>query len=85
MKHLADRAKAPPASDADLWLPVALEADPRDVAVTLQRIGYHGRVWVATDGMWLLQQRFAGNVKRAVPFEVALNAAGAISGAKYGD
>ena len=85
LKHLAAMAKVPHHAGSEAVLPIAIETDPHEVAVTLQRIGYHGRVWVATDGMWLLQRRFAGNTKRAVPFEVELNAAGNVSGAKYGD
>src|SRR5690348_2803175 len=81
LKHLAELGKAKGARDP---LPIALEDDPRVVAPTLQRVGYHGPVWVATDGMSLLQRRYAGNDKRAVPFEVRLDAKGRILGAKYG-
>jgi hypothetical protein len=70
---------------AGLVLLVALEEDPKTVAATLGRVGYHGPVWVATDGMSLLQRRFAGNDRRAVPFAVTLDAAGLISKARYGD
>ena len=85
LKHLANLAKARGASTSQEPLPVALEDDPRVVARTLQRVGYHGPVWVATDGMSLLQRRYAGNDKRAVPFEVRLDAKGRILGATYGE
>lgn len=85
LKHLATLAKTGNASAVKGFLPVALESDPKVVAAALQRVGYHGRTWVATDGMWLLQRRFAGNDKRAVPFQVRLSAAGHISGATYGE
>jgi len=81
LTHLAELAKA---KGAGKPLPVALEDDPRVVARTLQRVGYNGPVWVATDGMALLQRRYAGNDKRAVPFEDRLDAKGRIIGAKYG-
>lgn len=82
LRHMAALAKAATAREP---LPVALEDDPRVVARALQRVGYHGPVWVATDGMSLLQRRYAGNDKRAVPFEVRLDAEGRILGAKYGE
>lgn len=85
LKHLARFAKAGNPSAPKGFLPIALESDPRVVAKTLQRIGYHGPMWIATDGMSLLQRRFAGNDKRAVPFEVRLGPRGRIVGARYGE
>ncbi|NUO72664.1 MAG: redoxin domain-containing protein [Frateuria sp.] len=85
VSHLAHLARSTDPAAFKSWLPVALEDDPQVVATTLQKVGYRGPMWVATDGMSLLQRRFAGNDKRAVPFEVRLDAAGNISGAKYGE
>src|SRR3546814_3526584 len=67
------------------FLPVALEQHPQAVGATLQQLGYRGPVWVATDGMTLLQRRFAGNSKRAIPYVVELSAAGDVEGARYGE
>lgn len=85
LKHLASLAATKDPSSFDGFVPVAVDNDPHAVAAALRRIGYHGPMWVATDGMSLLQRRFAGNDRRAVPFEVKLNAAGNILGARYGE
>lgn len=84
LKHLARLGKAGNSPASRRFLPIALESDPSVVATTLQRIGYHGPMWIATDGMSLLQRRFAGNDKRGVPFQVDLSASGRILGATYG-
>jgi thiol-disulfide isomerase/thioredoxin len=84
LEHLAQYAKNGLPPHRGRFLPVALEARPADVAATLKRVGYRGPAWVATDGMALLQQRFAGNDRRAVPYEVELDADGRIVSARYG-
>lgn len=85
LKHLAQYAKSGPPQSSGYFLAVALDNDPKSVKKTLQRIGYDGPVWVATDGMSLIQQRFAGNDRRAVPYIVELNADGDILAARYGE
>ena len=82
-RHMSELASAQRSSAKQAPLPVAIDDDPQAVAETLQRVGYHGPVWVATDGDWLFLRRFAGNDKRAVPFIVELDAAGNILKAYY--
>jgi len=84
LKHLAQYAENGLPPHRGRFLPIALEAHPAEVATTLQRVGYRGPVWVATDGMVLLQRRFAGNDRRAVPYEVKLDAGGRVVSARYG-
>ncbi len=85
LKHLAQYAKNGPPDSSGHFLAVALDEDPNAVKKTLQRIGYEDPVWVATDGMSLIQQRFAGNDRRAVPYIVELDADGNIVAARYGE
>jgi hypothetical protein len=84
LKHLAQYAEHGPPPHRGRFLPVALEAHPADAAAALRRVDYRGPVWVATDGMALLQQRFAGNDWRAVPYVVELDADGRVVAARYG-
>lgn len=85
LEHLSALAKGHERPPSNYFLPVAIERDPEAVADTLTRLGYHGQVWVATDGMGLLQRRYAGNTKRAVPYSVELSVDGSIQSAQYGE
>jgi tetratricopeptide (TPR) repeat protein len=85
LQHMSDLANGQRLPANEPFLPVAVEEDPKDVTAMLKRLGYHGAVWVATDGQALLLRRFAGNDKRAIPFVVKLDAAGKILEARYGD
>lgn len=85
LAHLSALAKGERTPPNTRFLPVALEEDPQAVAATLLQLGYREPVWVATDGMGLLQRRFAGNSKRAIPYVVELSATGDIEGARYGE
>jgi len=85
LKHMSELANGQRLPATEHFLPVALDEDPKAVAAVLERWGYHGPVWVATDGEDLLMRRFAGNEKHGVPFVVKLDAAGKILEARYGD
>lgn len=84
LETLSARAKETPVPEEN-FITVALEDDPERVAATLARIGYRGPSWVATDGMSLIQRRYAGNDKRAVPFIVELDEEGRILASSYGE
>ncbi len=85
LSHMSDLSNGQRLPANEPFLPVAVESDPKAVTAMLKRLGYHGAVWVATDGQALLLRRFAGNDKHAVPFVVKLDAAGTILEARYGD
>jgi thiol-disulfide isomerase/thioredoxin len=85
LQHLARFGKTGPPNVPGRFLPVALDDDVAAVAAALRRTGYGGPAWVATDGMTLIQQRFAGNDRRAVPYVVELDAEGNIVAARYSD
>lgn len=85
LKHLAQYAKNGPPESFGRFLAIALDKNPSAVKTTLKPIGYDEPVWVATDGMSLIQQRFAGDDRRAVPFIVELDGDGEILAARYGE
>ena len=63
---------------------VALDDEIQAVKDAQARTGYAGQSWIATVGIPLIQRKFAGNDKRAVPYVVELDAQGTIVGRSYG-
>ena len=81
LEDLAQGRKAPPKQH---FVAIAIDDDQELVKKMIQRTGFDGNVLIATDGMKLIQQRYAGNDKRALPYVVQLNAAGEMIGRRYG-
>ncbi len=85
LKHLAQHASNGPPESFGHFLAMALDKHPGAVEQTPQRTGYDEPVWVVTDGMSLIQRRFAGNDRRAVPYIMELDGDGGILAARYGE
>ena len=81
LRDLAQGRKAPPKGT---FVAIAIDDDQALVKDMIQRTGFKGQVLIATDGMKLIQQRYAGNDKRAVPYVVSLNASGEMVARRYG-
>ena len=81
LRDLAQGRKAPPKEN---FVAIAIDDDQALVKKMIQRTGFKGQVLIATDGMKLIQQRYAGNDKRAVPYVVRLNASGEMVARRYG-
>ena len=80
LKDLAQGRKTAPES----FVAIAIDSDQEMVREMVQRTGFNGKVLIATDGMKLIQQRYAGNDKRALPYVIQLNAAGEMVARRYG-
>ncbi len=81
LRDLAQGHKQPP---KEHLVAIAIDDDQALVKEMLKRTGFKGQVLIATDGMKLIQQRYAGNDKRAVPYVVRLNASGEMVARRYG-
>lgn len=79
LKHLPDEAAL-----SKRFVAVALDDDVSAVRAAQQQTGYVGSSWIATNGMPLIQRKFAGNDQRAVPYVVELDTEGRIIGRRYG-
>lgn len=54
-------------------LTVALDDDLEGIVRMLDKTGFSGKVWLASEGTMALQRRYFGNEKRAVPYIVMLD------------
>lgn len=81
LKEIAQGSKAAPSEN---FVAIAMDSDQALVKKLVQRTGFKGNVLIATEGTMLIQQKYAGNDKRAIPYVVQLNAAGEIIDRRYG-
>ncbi|MBA6251826.1 TlpA disulfide reductase family protein [Colwellia sp. MB3u-55] len=54
-------------------LAIALDEDIDEINRMLIKIGFTGKVWIASEGKMALQKRYFGNERRAVPYVVKLD------------
>ncbi|ALS99479.1 TlpA family protein disulfide reductase [Lacimicrobium alkaliphilum] len=54
-------------------LTVALDGDLEGIVGMLDKTGFSGKVWLASEGTMALQRRYFGNENRAVPYIVMLD------------
>ena len=84
LKTLEALAQGREAMPKGHFVAIAIDDDQELVREMIQRTGFSGNVLIATEGMKLIQQRYAGNDKRALPYVVQLNASGEIVARRYG-